>query len=326
MEKKFFSKLGLMYFLGAIFIYVVQSVGIRVGNTVAPLYMMDGSFAFMSYMIPMFVIGYPVMAFLITRVPVAERVVEKKKMTVGQFVVAFIMSYALVYISNIIGSILTTIIGFFKQSNVENPILNTTMGINTWTSLVFMVILAPIAEELIFRKLLIDRVSKYGEGLAIFLSGLMFGLFHANLNQFAFTFVMGCFYGFIYAKTRNVIYSILLHVVNNFMASILSMLVMEKSGMLELMSLANTVAPEEFTNLVVEGLGGILLFLGYVLIILGVVIAGVVLLIVKRKKFVVTRTEEDLPKGKRFTTVFLNVGMILFCALMIVQIILQLMA
>lgn len=326
MEKKFFSKLGFMYFLGAIIIYVVQYAGIAVGKLVAPLSMEDGSFAFMSYMIPMFAIGYPLMAFLITRVPAAERVAEKKKMTVGQWIVAFIISYALVYICNLLGGFLTTIIGIFKQSSVENPILNTTMGINTLTSLIFMVILAPIAEEFIFRKLLIDRASRYGEGLAIFLSGLMFGLFHANLNQFVFTFVMGCFYGFIYAKTRNLLYSILLHVLNNFMASILSMLVMEKSGMLELMSLVDTVAPEEFTNLVVEGLGGIMLFLGYVLLLLGLVITGVVLLIVKRKKFVLTHTEEDLPKGKRFTTVFLNVGMILFCGLMIVQIILQLMA
>lgn len=326
MEKKFFSKLGLMYFLGAILIYVVQYVGIAVGNKVAPLYMADGSFATMSYMIPMFVLGYPLMALLIKRVPVAEKAVEKKKMTVGQWLVAFLMSYALVYMSNIIGNIVTAIIGVFKQSSVENPIINVSMGINTMTALVFMVILAPIAEEIIFRKLLIDRVSRYGEGLAIVLSGLMFGLFHANLNQFAFTFVMGCFYGFIYAKTGRVVYCILLHMVNNFFASIISMFVLQKSGFLELAVTLQTASADEVMALITANAAGILLYFVYLLVVLAMVIAGVVLLIVKRKKFAITRTEEDIPKGKRFATVFLNVGMILFCVLMIGQIVLQLLA
>lgn len=326
MEKKYFSKLGLMYFIGAIIIYAVQLVGISIGNAVAPMYMADGSFATMSYMLPMYLIGYPIMIALIKRVPVAEGAIQKKKMTVGQWIVAFIMSFALVYIGNILGTVITTIIGVFKQSSVENPIVNVTMQLNMVTMLVFMVILAPIVEEFIFRKLLIDRASKYGEGLAIVLSGAMFGLFHANLNQFAFTFIMGCFYGFIYTRTRNVLHTILLHMLNNFMSSIVAMFVMEKSGFLELATAMETASVEELTNMVTANMGGIMLFFGYALILFVLVIIGVILLIVKRKKFVVNHTEEELPKGKRFSTVFLNVGMILFCGLMIVQIVMQLFA
>ncbi len=326
MEKKYFSKLGLMYFLGAIIIYVVQLVGIGIGNAVAPMYMADGNIATMSYMLPMYLIGYPIMIALIKRVPVAEGAIEKKKMTVGQWIVAFIMSYALVYISNILGSVVTSIISVFKQSQVDNVILNVTTQLNTLTTFVFMVVLAPIVEEFVFRKLLIDRASKYGEGLAVVLSGVVFGLFHANLNQFAYTFIMGCFYGFIYARTRNVVHTILLHMLNNFISSIVAMFVLEKSGFLELATAMETIAPEELTNLVMANIGGVLLYLVYVLVLIVLVIIGVVLLIVKRKKFVLSHTEEELPKGKRFSTVFLNVGMLLFCGLMILQIILQLLA
>jgi len=42
---------------------------------------------------------------------------------------------------------------------------------------------APVCEELIFRKMLVTRALKYGEGVAILLSGLVFGLFHGDLNQ-----------------------------------------------------------------------------------------------------------------------------------------------
>ena len=326
MEKKYFSKLGLMYFIGAIVIYAVQLIAIGIGNAVIPQYMSDGSIATAVYMIPTYLISYPIMIALISRVPVEQEVIEKKKMTVGQWIVAFIMSYALVYICNIIGSVITAIIGVFKQSAVENPILNVTMEMNTLTTFIIMVICAPIVEEIIFRKLLIDRASKYGEGLAILLSGTMFGLFHANLNQFVFTFVMGCFYGFIYTRTRNVIYSILLHMLNNFIASILSMFVLRKSGFLELSVAVQTASAEELTSLMMANISGILLYVGYVMLLLVVVITGVILLIVKRKKFYVNHTADELPKGQRFSAVILNVGMLLFCALMIFQIVQQLLA
>ena len=55
---------------------------------------------------------------------------------------------------------------------------------NMMVTFLYMVICAPILEEYIFRKLIVDRTVKYGQGVAIVLSGLMFGLFHGNLNQF----------------------------------------------------------------------------------------------------------------------------------------------
>ena len=72
---------------------------------------------------------------------------------------------------------------------------------NLWVNLFIMVLCAPVAEELIFRKLLIDRLTQYGEGVAVLFSGLMFGLFHGNLNQFVYAFVLGLCFGFIYVKT-----------------------------------------------------------------------------------------------------------------------------
>ena len=57
---------------------------------------------------------------------------------------------------------------------------------------------APVVEEFIFRKFLIDRVYRYGEWVAILTSGLMFGLFHENLAQFFFATLIGCFFAFFY--------------------------------------------------------------------------------------------------------------------------------
>ena len=320
MEKKYFSKLGFMYFIGTIVIYVAQILTINIVKAVAPQFMESYDMSVIVSMLPMYLIGYPIMIALIRRVPAAE-IPEKKKMSVGQWIVAFIMSYSLVYIMGIVSNITTSIIGIFKQSEVQNTVLDMTMGMSPALTFVIMVIAAPIVEEYIFRKLLIDRASKYGEVLAIVLSGAMFGLFHGNLNQFLFTFVMGCFYGFIYLRTRNVIYTILLHMVNNFMASILGMLVLEKSGMLEIM---NATTQEEMMQLLMNNLSGAAIYFGYVMLLLVIVFAGIILLILKRKQFYVNHTEEEFPKGKRFTTVVFNVGMLLFVIYHIVYIVWQL--
>lgn len=320
MEKKYFSKLGFMYFIGTIVIYVAQLLVIQIAQAVAPQLMENYDMSVIVSMLPMYLIGYPIMIALIRRVSVAE-IPEKKKMSIGQWLVAFIMSYSLVYIMGIVSSITTSIIGIFKQSEVQNTVLDMAMGMSPALTFVIMVIAAPIMEEYIFRKLLIDRASKYGEALAILLSGAMFGLFHGNLNQFLFTFVMGCFYGFIYLRTRNIIYTILLHMVNNFMASILGTLVLEKSGMMEILS---ATTQEEMIQLLMNNLSGAAIYFGYVMFLLVIVFAGIILLILKRKKFYVNHTEEELPKGKRFTTVVLNVGMLLFIIYHIVTIVCQL--
>ncbi len=323
MEKKHFSKLGLMYFVGTIVIYAVQLAVISIVNAVAPQLMEDSNMSFILSMLPMYLIGYPVMIACIKQVPATE-VIEKKKMSVGQWLVAFIMCYALVYISNIIGNIVTAIIGVLKQGQVENTIVNITMNNNAWTTFIVMVICAPIAEEFIFRKLLIDRTVKYGEGLAVLLSGLLFGLFHGNLNQFAFAFILGCFYGFIYVRTRNVIYTILMHMLNNFMGSTLGMFILEKSGYLELMTALESASEEEMIHLMMDNMAGFVIYLLYAVALMGIVFAGVILLILKRKKFYVNHTEEELPKGQRFRTVALNTGMLLFGIFWIAQIVLQL--
>lgn len=325
MEKKYFSKLGLMYFAGTIVIYALQLATIGIVEAVAPHLLENSDISLLISMLPMYLVGYPIMIALIRKVPVEQEITEKKKMSVGQWLVAFKMSYALVYVSNIIGTIVTTIIGMIKQGQVQNDILNIASSVSPLTNFIIMVICAPIVEEFIFRKLLIDRASKYGEGLAIVLSGAMFGLFHGNLNQFAYAFIMGCFYGFIYTRTRNVIHTILLHMLNNFVGSILGLFILEKSGFLELATaFEKATMEEEIMQLVMGNISGIAIYFSYVMVLLVIVFAGIILLILKRKKFYVNHTAEELPKGQRFKTVTFNVGMLLFSAFWIVMIIAQL--
>ena len=106
------------------------------------------------------------------------------------------------YVTNVIGTFTTAIFGTLKGDLVDNPIQDILTGLSPLTAFFLMVICAPIVEEYVFRKLIIDRTVQYGQATAILLSGLMFALFHGNFNQFGIRIYTRCVLGIHLCKNR----------------------------------------------------------------------------------------------------------------------------
>ena len=163
----------------------------------------------------MYLIAMPLLVIIVRTIP--GMVIHKKKMTAGQWIIAFFMCYALMYVTNVIGTFTTAIFGTLKGDLVDNPIQDILTGLSPLTAFFLMVICAPNRRRICFsEKLIIDRTVQYGQATAILLSGLMFALFHGNFNQFVYAFTLGVFWGFIYVKTGRLIYTVALHMTVNF--------------------------------------------------------------------------------------------------------------
>jgi membrane protease YdiL (CAAX protease family) len=79
-----------------------------------------------------------------------------------------------------------------------------------------VVVMAPIVEEMIFRGVIMHGLMRnYSKFTAIFVSALMFALFHLNPWQFPATFVLGILLGILMVRTRNILLCILGHAINN---------------------------------------------------------------------------------------------------------------
>jgi len=79
-------------------------------------------------------------------------------------------------------------------------------------------VIAPIVEELIFRGLLLNGFRKnYNGFVAVFMSALLFSLFHLNPWQMPATFVLGLLLGWLMLRTNNILVAILGHSINNTM-------------------------------------------------------------------------------------------------------------
>lgn len=315
--KKHFSSLGLMYFFGALIIIGVQVAVSMLVLTFAPSLLDNPNLSLLVSMLPTYAIAFPLTSLLIRQVPGVQ--MKKHNMKPTQLLGAFAISYALMYLSNLAGQFFTNIIGIIKGSPVDDAIADLVSELNPLTAFFVMVLLAPALEEWIFRKLLVDRTIRYGEGTAIFLSGLMFGLFHGNLNQFVYTFLVGAFWAFIYVKTGRLRYTIYLHMALNFMGSVGSLFFLDAISTLE----GGSSAMNGF-HFLLGMLLPLAIVIPYLIVVFGLVISGIVLLVTNWKRFRLIPAELFIPKEKRFSVIFLNVGMILYVLFWIIQIILQL--
>ena len=77
-------------------------------------------------------------------------------------------------------------------------------------------ILIPIVEELVFRGLVFKRIQDcVGTFIGIFVSGLLFGIYHENMVQFIYATILGWLLAFIFNQTRNIVIPIIGHIVAN---------------------------------------------------------------------------------------------------------------
>ena len=86
-------------------------------------------------------------------------------------------------------------------------------------NLFLVVVLAPIAEEFLFRRLIYAYLrQKIGVPLAFLISIGLFSAIHFELIKVIHTLVLGSFYTFIYERTQSVLASIIAHALNNLFA------------------------------------------------------------------------------------------------------------
>lgn len=302
--KKSFSSLGFRFLIGTLVIYAVQMGVMTIVGVVKPEWLQDTTISLILAVLPLYLVGMPVLIAVVKRMP--GEAPAKKSITPGQFVLALI----------------TTVVGVLKGSAVDNALMTYATGSNMIVTFLYMVICAPILEEYIFRKLIVDRTVKYGQGVAVVLSGLMFGLFHGNLNQFAYAFLLGMFLAFLYVKTGELKVTIGLHMCINFMGAVVSVLLLKAIHLEEYQEvIMNGADSQAVMNYMMKYLPGWIGYMIYVLFILAVLVTGIVLFIVYRKKLKLEPGQ--IAKGRRFKTVIGNPGMICYCVFWIAMIIIQ---
>ncbi len=306
---KQFSRLGLSFVVFMLAASLAQVLFLELLLVWMPALAEQTWFTWLAAFAPMYLVGVPVCLLVAHSVPAVP--LEKGRFRSGQLVSVCLVSVFMMYAGNLIGTLVSA---FLPQSTVAVDAF--LMADTLWLKILFLVVLAPVLEELIFRKMLIDRIHIYGQKTAIFTSAVIFALFHGNTSQLFYAFGLGLILGYLYLRSGKLRYSIGLHMGVNFFGGIVGPLLLER--------VSNLVYPQEGQpDVTILQSADLWILLGYSLTILLLAVVGLVVLCVKKRKAEFRRAEKQLPRRAWFRTVYLNWGMGLYVLLTVGFIVIQ---
>lgn len=223
--KKIITRTGLALFVFILAIFAASNVGDLLANLIYPKVIDTDWYVWALNAFAIVGVGFPIYFMLMKKIPDSNRG-EVVKMKPSRFLLIFFICAAAMYITNFMSSILTIAIAYLKgDTELLNPAAEAILNSNYYISLIYASIIAPIIEELIFRKVLLDKLRRYGDIPAILLTGLAFGLFHMNLPQFFYAAVLGFIFAYVTIRTNTVKYAIILHMMINFIGTAVTPLV-----------------------------------------------------------------------------------------------------
>lgn len=217
----------------------------------------------------------PLAFWLCRKIPVPPR--TRRPFSVRRLGRWLVIGIGLMWFGSLVGDWLSDLV--FRVAMLE-PVDLVTEAISEMPLSVVLLggcILGPLCEEVLFRGLLAGRLARYGQKPAAFVSALLFGLYHANLSQFCYAFLLGLLLAYAYFYTGTLKMPVLLHILINLYGSFVVFLLPER-GLLPLL---------------------------YALSWPVLAIAAVVLLVRGRKK----QVWEHGPCAPSMRAVFINVGM-----------------
>ena len=224
--KRFFSVIGL----GAIALLAATELGsFLVGCLVQimfPTFAKQWLYPWVMSFVPLYGFGVPALVYTLRRVPSvapnsAKPTDPAPRFGIGLWVMSLVTMIGMSYIGSILGQYVLEGISALTGKTYGDSLSGMVETTPMWANVLFTVILAPIAEEFVFRKVFIDRIRRYGDTAAILLPAAFFALFHGNLHQLIYAFLAGAILGYVYVRTGKMRWNISLHMAFNAVGGLL---------------------------------------------------------------------------------------------------------
>lgn len=311
--KERIGSIGIRYGIFSMAVTLFQIAAMVLLRTYAPgaIYSLEASLSFLLVILSVDAMGFP-LAYGISKNLTRERL-PQQKLGFGRFLLFILMGAGLVGIGSLIGTLFHSALTLFS-GDTGSGIADLMLSSGMFMRILTVGILAPIFEELIFRKLLIDRLIRHGEFVAILTSGLMFGLFHGNFQQFFFAAFLGCLWAFVYARTGRIRYTIMMHMVVNMSTSAITIYLLGKYMEYVPANVTDAAAAAQALTADSQALLYTMLYIGWMGILGICCLAGIIIFIVYMAsgKFRLRLQEGEPTRGNILKTVLTDKYMWLF--------------
>lgn len=108
---------------------------------------------------------------------------------------------------------------FLQLFNFETGLVDTSFN-TSFITVLYVGVLGPIMEEIVFRGFICGSIKKYNRYTAIIVSSVLFSCIHLTLEQSFPALIGGIILAFLYLKYNSLIPGILLHMISNFLSLI----------------------------------------------------------------------------------------------------------
>ena len=294
---------ALRYIGTVVITLTVRALRESVGST--PLYIIEMSeSAFFLQILPS-VIG----AFLFGRLGKNGKGIKtlySKPKSLGRAIGNFPAVYGLGQAVNLLVIIITFI--FTSKADIVTRMnsLAPEEGLSLESTLFLFLMLtvtAPLFEEFIFRGLLLEELKPFGNGLAIFTTAILFGVYHGNFQQMFFATAIGIALGYIADVTGSILPTTILHAMVNSLGGIMQLL-MTSNGVQEYLLKGN---PDDIpdADMIWVAVFGIFMVSVIIFIIVGLISAFMKFKQIRRYK--VPKVCAELSNGRKTAMLLLTV-------------------
>ena len=131
----------------------------------------------------------------------------------------FVLIAVLGAVTCLAGNNLIMVSGLYSVSSAYDEVSEVLYGGKLVLEFVGLGLLIPIVEELIFRGLIYRRLREYTSlGTGAVLSALIFGIYHGNLVQGVYAFLLGLLFVYVYERYHTMAAPILFHMAANLLS------------------------------------------------------------------------------------------------------------
>lgn len=321
-SKKYFSTVGLAIFLFMFASSLISFTALLLLTRFAPALLENAVVTNGLSMIIQYGIALPIALVALKKLPKDTN--PSEQLGVKGFLGVICVAFTFMSVGGTVADLMTGAIELLSGRSLTNPVESAAYGESFLVNLIFLAILAPVIEELVFRKLICDRLLPLGEGYAVVLSAAVFALIHGNLFQFFYAFLTGMLFSYVYIKTGRVRYTISIHVLINFLGAVLLPWAIEKLAPIlteetyERLNEALTIGDPATMEALAEELSPymlpVLLYSGYEILFTVLSIAGVFIFFNNVKKIKLRGGLLPPAKEGRIANIFCNGGVALAIA------------
>lgn len=150
-----------------------------------------------------------ILYFLVTRAPIKESLMLRKINSLNS-----LMSAGIAILIIPLLSLINVVSQFFVENKISDAVLEIAEK-PLWLSLLLMAVSPALLEEISMRGIITTNYRSKSVLTTCVISGFFFGMFHMNINQFLYAFIMGMFMCFVVHVTGSLFSSMIMHFVIN---------------------------------------------------------------------------------------------------------------